>query len=238
MRLDSVLVGAAASGLSAPPAVSVNKGIIILVHGLAASAASFRSETVFRDFELTLACLGWAVYVPSITGDGANQASYLQTSFNSNDSGSVELASVLSQWETWVTAAQAAASGDNLPVVVGGISWGGLYAAQIAGRAATQPDGMFVHLPACDPNYLTEFTGYGLSSLGDFNEAGMISAPNTPRVPSLISYATDDTRVGYTAAATLATDIGADTQVYASLGHNTTPATVHAMVEWIEDQTF
>ena len=88
--------------------------------------------------------------------------------------------------------------------------------------------------PATDPNFLTEFTGYGLASLGDFNEAGMTSAPNTPRVPTLISYATDDTRVGYTESETLATTVGADTIVYSSLGHNTTDATNRALFDWLK----
>lgn len=237
MRTNSVLVQAS-NGLATAHEPFQNKGIVILIHGLNASASSFRAETIFRVLELQLAALGWAVYVPSITGDGSSQASTLQTSFNSNDSGSVELASVLSQWETWVTSARAAASGTGLPVVAGGISWGGLYAIQIAGRATTLPDGLFVHVPASDPNFLTEFTSYGLSSLGDVRGPGLESSAGVPRVPTLLSYATDDTRVGYTTTATLATDIGADTQIYSSLGHTTNNAVVNALTGWVDAQTF
>lgn len=207
-------------------------GFIVLFHGLHYDRSRFRGEKPFRHLELGLASLGYGVVVSDMTGDGSSQASYLQDQFDLDDTGANVLSDVLTYWETTVSAIQT--DYPSLPILAAGISWGGLYALQVAGRASTLPDAVFVHVPATDPNFLTEFTGYGLASLGDFNEAGMTSAPNTPRVPTLISYATDDTRVGYTESETLATTVGADTIVYSSLGHNTTDATNRALFDWLK----
>lgn len=200
------------------------KGYIVLFHGLGYSYNTFRSEPIFNQLELGLASLGYGVRVSDMTGDGPSMASYLQTQFGADDTGANVLSAALTHWETQVADIQSLYP--DVPLLAGGISWGGLYALQVAGRATTKPDGYFVHLPAADPNYLTEFTSYGLSSLSDFDEASMTQ-------PGYISYATDDTRVGYTTAETLKAAVGADGTVYTSLGHNTTAATNQAIFEWL-----
>lgn len=204
-------------------------GFIVLFHGLNYSHNSFRSERIFNRLELGLANLGYGVRVSDMTGDGSGMASYLQTEFDNDDTGANVLSDVLSYWETEVADIQT--SYPDIPVLAGGISWGGLYALQVAGRATTKPDGYFVHVPAADPNYLTEFTSYGLSSLSDFDEAAMTQ-------PGYISYSTDDTRVGYTAAETLKAAVGADGTVYTSLGHNTTADSNQAIFTWLHDASF
>lgn len=216
--------GAAAAGFNSDP--RPHRGRVIVVHGLNTTAALYRSTSPFNTLEHSLAEQNWAVHTIPITGEGTGttQATNLQTQFNADTTGANARSQWLTDYDTYVAGLPTV----DGPTVVLGISWGGLLALQAAGRASTLPDAFMAHLPACDPNFLTEFTTYTLTALADLNEAAMT-------MPGYISWATDDTRVGYTDAKTLAqTTLGCDWHEYTSLGHVTDLEVVRNLLAWAD----
>lgn len=205
------------SGQAAP------KGNLVLLHGLNDDPSSFLAQSVFADLRDALLAQEWTVTVPAIDGDGSGQATYLQGQFTADPTGATHLADWLAQWDDIVTSVESTYGAARLMVV--GISWGGLYA--LHAMAHSNCDACAVHLPAADPNYLTEFSSYDLGALSTFPESELSAKP------TLIQWATDDTRVGYTAAQSLAAAVGADTREYTSLGHSTTTETNVDVARWV-----
>lgn len=189
-------------------------GNMVVYHGLGQSAESFAASDPYDDLIAGLRDQGWNVTVAAYSLEGETMAANMQAAFDADPTGATLR-------DTWV--AEHDALVETLPpgrTVVLGISMGGLISSQIAGRAEHRPDALVVHLPALDPNLLTEFTSYPLDGLSALDVDAMAG------IPAYVSWATDDTRVGWSEARSLALAIGATGYEYTVLGHTTDSAVV------------
>ena len=201
------------------------RGRVIVYHGLGTTAGAFSTTDPFDDLIAGLQDQEWAV---SLFDYDAIVAS-LTSKFNADATGATYRAEIVDEYDALLPSLPEVGG----PLVLLGISWGGLAAMQCAGRGAVTPDGVVVHLPALDPNLLTEFTSYSLSSLESLNTAVLDTIPDV-----YASWATDDTRVGYTVAKNLVENIlMCDGHEYTSLGHTTNAAVVSDLLAYVDTIT-
>lgn len=226
--MPSILLGAQSGVDVSPNTYPSVRGAVMVYHGLWQVASDANYLNPYNFFTQQLRNWGW--HVVSVENAYTGSTSYLTTSFNGDGTGAAYLSSILAEWEDDVAAVQSVVG--SLPVVVAGWSWGGLHALHSAASSTTKADAWAVHLPAADPNYLTEFSSYDLSALSDFNETDLAAQQG------FCSYATDDTRVGYAAAQQLIIDTGCDSVEYTSLGHSTTFVTIQDMLDWFWGLSF
>ena len=219
--LGGMLAVAGASVAGCRPAP---RGRVILVHGLGSQAATYRRRKPAVDLlARRLAAQGWAVDVmPYRTeGLGAAHAAALQDLFDQDPTGATVLDMWLEDYERHLTGL----SRVDGPTILLGISWGGLLILQAAGRARVRPDGYIAHIPATDPRLIEEFGSYDLSALATLNEPALT-------MPGLLSWSTDDDRVGYEATEELGARLRCDTIEYVGLGHNTSDEVVANLTGW------
>lgn len=190
---------------------------MVLVHGLYDTRTSFLSTPEVDYLKDALEAQGFEVQTWEYPNDGATMAAYLQGRFNVDDTG----ANVLQEWEDSFAGLAETFLFDK-PTYLVGYSWGGLMAIHMLESFAL--DGAFLHVPATDPNFLTEFASYGLSALA------ALPTTRASLVPVYAAWALDDTRVGYLATDAWASAVGAVENAYAVLGHNTTYATQDALL--------
>lgn len=201
------------------------RGRFLVYHGLNYTAASFVADSTYLSIVTGLQGQGFEVTVPSVTGEGTGtaQATYLQGRFNADATGANEKATILADYDTL----KATIPNDGAPLYLLGISWGGLHVAHIAGNRTVS--GFVMHLPALDPNNLTEFSSYSLSTLETFNTSAIAAIPSIAS-RGWCSYADDDTRVGHVAQPAFITATGCTAKHYTTLGHTTNATTVTDML--------
>jgi len=191
--------------LTPTPEAARHPGTMVVYHGLGTTAAEFTATEPYASLIDGLEAQGWDVIVPAYPSEAVGDAM----------AANILAADPAALRDAWVN------QYDHLalhgPVYLLGISWGGLVATNIATHANHTPDGLVLHLPALDPNYLTEFATVDMSALTDL--AGFHGT-------AYVSWATDDTRVGYSTAAAMAGVWGATTREYVTLGHTTNDAVV------------
>lgn len=204
--------------LATPTPTPRDQRTVVVYHGLGQTAATFTTAGPYTALLDGLKAQGWNVIVPAYTTEavGDAMAVNIHTFVDADPTGRTIR-------DTWVSEYDQL----NLTgrVFLLGISWGGLVASNIAAHAEHHPDGIVLHLPALTPTYLTEFNGCDLSALTDFASISVAR--------SYISWALDDTRVGYTGAADLARSLGSTSREYVTLGHTTNTAVVADLLAYI-----
>lgn len=209
-------------GVPSPP-----RGRIVLFHGLNQTAGEFQTDPIYGSLVTGLRSQSFEVIVPVIPGDGpgTDQSDHLLERMEPDWTGALVKSDMLTHYDF----VRNAIADDGAPLYLGGISWGGLHVAQIAGNRTV--DGFFMHLPALDPGLLTEFSSIpgDMSTLATFDTTAIAAIPSIAS-RGWCSYADDDNRVGHVAQPAFIAATGCTAKHYVTLGHTTNATTVTDML--------
>ena len=204
------------------------RGRVILLHGFTGTSAFV---TAVPQDQLLAGLLAdrWQVVAPDLPFAGLTMPTDLGAMFTSDPTGAAYLVMWADGFEA--IAAELDRRYGSLPLVVGGISWGGYNALQAACHSSREV-AWFAQAPVVDPARLWE-----LSTFGPLPSAQLGSCMSALRETNgLISHNLLDTRVGVEPTRALADSLAGPRfteQVFPDLAHVTTSATNDGVLAWV-----